>query len=179
MQITKISNQTSFNGICINSSKMNTLQKNLSRNLLRSTVGHMSWDELTKKGIDVIVLPKKDNEIYVRYINSESGSYFRNLKKQIIETIDICNDNIIKKSDEILDTIKIIANGGAVKPEVNRETIFYGKTSLLKMNPKLHKNILEMFEEFKSEGIKPKQAKQLAVDAHLTNIPKEGYNFNF
>ena len=164
MQITKISNQTSFNGICINSSKMNTLQKNLSRNLLRSTVGHMSWDELTKKGIDVIVLPKKDNEIYVRYINSESGSYFRNLKKQIIETIDICNDNI---------------NGGAVKPEVNRETIFYGKTSLLKMNPKLHKNILEMFEEFKSEGIKPKQAKQLAVDAHLTNIPEEGYNFNF
>ena len=69
-----------------------------------------SVDKTDLKGIDVIVLPKKDNEIYVRYINSESGSYFRNLKKQIIETIDICNDNIIKKSDEILDTIKIIAN---------------------------------------------------------------------
>ena len=92
MQISNISNKTSFNGICINSSKMNTLQKNLSRNLLRSTVGHMSWDELTKKGIDVIVLPRKDNEIYVRYINSESGSYFRNLKKQFIETIGICNE---------------------------------------------------------------------------------------
>lgn len=180
MQISKISNQTSFNGICINTSKMGKKQEALARSLLTSTIGHMQWDDICQKGVDVFILPHRKNGIKARFLDTKSGEYFKDKFNKFIETHIEGYGNIISRSDEILGKITEIADSKKIKqPKLDREAIFEGTTTLLKAKPSLHKEIKRDYNDFISEGMLHDEAKKQAVDIHLDFIPEEGFNFNF
>ena len=180
MQVSKISNQTSFNGICINTSKMGKKQENLARQLLTSTIGHTSWDDICQKGVDVFIMPHGKNGIKARYLEPKSGEFFKDKFNKFIETHIEGYGKLISRSDEILDKICELSDSKKTKhPKIDRDAIFEGRTSLLKLKPSLHKEIAEDYNNFLVNGSCHHDAKELAVDNHLMFIPEDGFNFNY
>ena len=180
MQVSKISNQTSFNGICINTSKMSKKQENLARNLLASTIGHTHWDDICQKGIDVFITPQGKNGIKARFLEQKSGEFYKDKFNKFIETHIEGYGNLINRSDEILNRICELADSKKTKqPRIDREAIFEGNTTLLKIKPSLHREIMEDYNRFTASGSCHHDAKELAVDNHLMFIPEDGFNFNY
>ena len=180
MQTSKISNQTSFNGICINTSKMGKKQEALARNLLSSTIGHMQWDDITQKGIDVFVLTHGKNGIKARFLDTRSGEYFKDKFNKFIETHIEGYSNLVNRSDEIIGKICDLANPQKTKqPKLDRNAIFEGKTTLFKIRPALHEEMTKDYKKFLAEGLVHSDAKDQAIEMHLMFIPEDGYNFNF
>ena len=83
MQISKISNQPNFNGICVGASKMNNKQRHLSNHIIRQVERELNWPDICAKGVDAFFLPLKENAIKVLYLDRKSGEFIKNGNKPV------------------------------------------------------------------------------------------------
>lgn len=178
MQISNISNQPNFNGICAGVSRMNRAQRLLTNELIRSTEGAIKWSDVCTEGIDAVLLPLKEKSIKVRYLDRKSGEFYKDNGK-FVETLIKCGDHIVERSDELMNTIMVLAKNITQQPKVNTDKIFNGKTTLFKLKPSLHKYLRTSYKELIEDGVKHSDAKKEAIDIHFMDIPNGGYNFNF
>ena len=176
MQVNNINSQTNFQGMCVNTKNMTPMQMGLTKSIARGVMGSTSWDVLCKKGVDLVILPgKNDENVIVRFLDPISGEFFKLGRKIIQKNISIYTD-IIEKSNNILQEMSDIARGVVSRPKVNPENIIEGKTDLLRMNPELLERAKKVF---KNPGVSDDVAQEYIIDAFTKFPPEYGYDFNF
>ena len=106
MQISKISNQPNFNGICVGATKMNNKQRHMANHIIQYAERELKWPDVCAKGIDAFLLPLQENAIKVLYLDRKSGEFIKN-GNNFVET-HINQD--YKEQEHAFEIINTISN---------------------------------------------------------------------
>ena len=178
MQISNISNKTSFNGICVGASKMNNKQRHLSNHIIRQVERELNWHDICAKGVDAFFLPLKENAIKVLYLDRKSGEFIKN-GNNFVETHINQDYKEQEHAFEIIDTISKLAEDKSKFPKVDLDNIFNGETALFKLKQSCYDYLKEDYHSLVKNGVKEADAKEQAIAKHFEDIPAGGFNFNF
>lgn len=153
----------SFTGIRINTSEMNTAQKNISRaisNMLDYT------DEYVKSAdtVDVFMLPgRSKNSVIVKYMDKFSDMFYKNGNRQVSTRINVSKPAHSKTVDEIREKLNEIQLNKYTAPDFDATKIMNQTTDLAKIDADSYDKYFEYVDDF--EEIYGRQAaKEVAVD---------------
>ena len=178
MQISKLSNQPNFNGICVGASKMNNKQRHIADHIIRHAERELKWPNVCAKGIDAFFLPLKENAIKVLYLDRKSGEFIKNGNKFVETNID-ADYKEQEHAFEIINTISKLAEDKSKFPKVDLDNIFNGETTLFKLKQSCYDYLKENYHSLMKNGVKEADAKEQAIAKHFEDIPAGGFNFNF
>ena len=168
----KITNCTSpsFNGIKVQKSKMNWLQKGISNRLSRSIEYCDKYAELTKEGadIDIYMLPVKKG-VEVRLVDLYSENFIKNQDGNIFKMLVDEYGSFEKAADKIIDMYEKVTKGIVKRPEENFEDYIKGNTDVARLNPKEH-DIEWLIKSEMQDGATKAAAEEFAYESHISTV---------
>ncbi len=164
MQVQNNSSQ-SFNGIRIQTYKMNRVQKAISNSISDALDYLPVYDRACDEALDIYMLPARNNSkaVTVRIMDQHSDTFVRDNDRKIMST-EAYSGRVFEAVDNIRLQLLKIFKGDVQRPRHDVDKIIERKTDLARLRPELYDGIPESLA-----GYRP----YLEEDAARANVADE------
>lgn len=163
MQVQNNSSQ-SFNGIRIQTSKMNRVQQAISNSISDALDYLPVYDRACDEALDIYILPARKNAqaVTVRIMDQNSDTFVRDNDRKIMST-EAYSGSVFEAVDNIRLQLLKIFKGDVQRPGHNVDKIIEQKTDLARLRPELYEDIPERLAEYRPY-VDEKAARELVAD---------------
>ena len=169
MKITDCTSPT-FNGIKIQTSKMDWEQKSVCYKLKDAIKFSDRYSKLTDGGadVDIYMLPVMEG-VEVRLVDLYSENFIKHKNGKIFRTVLDENDSLDKVAGKILNMYENIKNGIIKRPNGTFDDYIKGNTDVARINPEAHE--AEWFIKFDMNGGATRaEAEKFAYEDHMNTV---------
>ena len=142
-------NSQSFGSIKIQTSKMNKIQKGISKAIADALEYTPEYQLSLNKGLDVYILPtrRRANEVSIRFIDHGSDCYLREPSHSIVN-VQGTSRGIFDAADQIREELVRLCDKAFKRPNFDVEKIAEKRTDVARINPNAYDDLDEGFERW-------------------------------
>jgi len=146
MQVTNNQFSPNFQGIRVQLSQMNQLQKNAANRIADSLDYMDEYQKASDMGVDVIfhTIDKSADKVKVSFLDADSEMFYKHksTNKPVYNTFKI-SENKLNVIDKICRTLKKIVRNKFRVEDIDYEKVIKGETDMAKLDPTINEEFLK------------------------------------